>query len=485
MDQNKQDDEDSIAVAQDRRAWIRNRVLPWIGLSLSLMCVVAGLMLYLGPRKARRHELRISAGSSAGLRSRFIDLLADGFARADQSDETMGRIELTFLRQPTDGSVDALRRVDSGQLDLAFVQGGLATNSYASVRQVATLHLEPLHLLVKASLYEETKDHLGALRGKTINVSSPGSGTYQLSKQILRFASLGDKDFVERNFGYAQLIGSGKAAESMPDAVFLVSTLPSPVAEYLISDFDYRLVPLPLSVPIRRTWLAQYRNADSSAQDDLEQALRRVDRLEIPAFTYQIDPPRPAQGVETIGTRMNLVAGKHVASEVVAEIAEAVYETEFARATEQKLRWDELGELAEFPLHAGAKTYLAGKQPLATRQVIEITEQLIGIFGAGIGTWLFLWQWLRRMRMRRKDAEFVSCIDRVVQIENEALGYEDDAEVPIQKLQEMQEELSEIKTRLIDRYRDGYLEGTEMLSSFLKHANDASELISRIVLQSK
>ena len=485
MDQEQQDDKDSLADAHDRRAWIRNRVLPWIGLSLSLMCVVVGLMLYLGPRKARRYELSISAGSSAGLRSRFIDLLSDGFARAEQTDESKGRLELTIRRQPTEGSVDSLRRVDSGQLDLAFVQGGLPADSYASVRQVATLHLEPLHLLVKASLYEETKDHLGALRGKTINVSSPGSGTYLLSKQVLRFAGLGDRDFEERNLGYAQLIESHKDVESLPDAVFLVSSLPSPVAEYLISEFDYRLVPLPFSVPIRRTWLAQYRSAGAGAQDDLVQALRRVDRFEIPALTYQIDPPRPAKPTETIGTRMNLVAGKHVASDVVAEIAQAVYETEFARATEQKLRWDELGELAEFPLHEGAKTYLTGKQPLATRQVIEITEQLVGILGAGIGTWLFLWQWLRRMRMRRKDAEFVSCIERVVQIENEALSYEDDAEVPIQKLQEMQEELSEIKTKLIERYRDGYLEGTEMLSSFLKHANDASELISRIVLQSK
>ena len=46
----------------------------------------------------------------------------------------------------------------------------------------------------------------------------------------------------------------------------------------------------------------------------------------------------------------------------------------------------------------------------------------------------------------------------------------------------MQNELGSIKTELIDRYRNGELEGADMLSAFLKHANDASELISRIVL---
>ena len=49
-------------------------------------------------------------------------------------------------------------------------------------------------------------------------------------------------------------------------------------------------------------------------------------------------------------------------------------------------------------------------------------------------------------------------------------------------LEKLQDELGTIKTELIQRYRDGYLEGADMLSAFLKHANDASELISRIVL---
>ena len=474
-------EKDSSRAGRNRWAWFRNRVLPWIGLGMGLLCLVAGLTLLIGPKRPKQYRLTISAGSQTGLRSRFIELLTSRFPSEGEFNESP-TLNLELIAKSSEGSLDALRQVEAGELELAFVQGGLPTGEYESVRQVASLHLEPLHLLVGPQSYTDVSEHLGGLRGKRINVSSPGSGTYLLSKQVLRFAKLKPDDYLESNLGYSELIRDAESDRGLPEAVFLVSSLPSPVAQKLISERGYRLVPLPLSALLRRTWLGEYGDASDEAQHDIARALRRIDHFEIPAMTYQIDPPRPTKTIETIGTRLNLVANQDVAEEVVAYLAATVYETDFARATEQRLRWDELNELAEFPLHTGVQTYLAGKQPLATGQVIEVTEQLVGILGALVGAWLFLWQWLSRMRMRRKDAEFVGCIDRVVKIENEALTYEDDEHVPIEKLQNMQEELSEIKTTLINRYRDGYLEGTEMLSAFLKHANDASELISRIIL---
>lgn len=463
-----------------RWAWFRNRVLPWFGLSLGLILLIGGLWIFFSARRTTRHDLKVSAGSRTGLRTRFIDLLDKRLSPTTRS-ENKSRMEIHLIPIETAGSVDALAHIEAGDLDLAFIQGGIPTGEYRSVRQVATLHLEALHLLVKRTIYPEVEGHLASLKGKAINVSRQGSGTFLLSTRILRFAGLTENDYNQSTLGYDELIEQARAGEPMPDAIFLVSSLPSPVASVMVNEMDYRIVDLPFSASLRRTWLSDFaRQSDSKA--DVAQALRRVDRFDIPAMTYRIDPPTPSQPLETIGTRMSLVASVNVPDEVVAKITQTVYETDFARATEQKLRWDELSELAEFPLHVGARTYLTGKQPIATQQVIEITEQLVGIFGALIGAWLFLWQWMRRMRMRRKDAEFVTCIDRVVKIENEALSYEDDADAPIEKLQEMQEELSEIKTTLIDRYRDGYLEGTEMLSAFLKHANDASELISRIIL---
>ena len=45
--------------------------------------------------------------------------------------------------------------------------------------------------------------------------------------------------------------------------------------------------------------------------------------------------------------------------------------------------------------------------------------------------------------------------------------------------------IPESRAKLVRQYQEGALEGADMLSAFLKHANDASELISRIVLHER
>ena len=450
---------------------------------VSLSFLIFGVLVFTSSRKTTKYELSISAGSPNGLRARFIELLGDNFDDQKRSDSVTGAVELSFLSVPTSGSIDSLEKVNAGQLDLAFVQGGLPTKRYPEVRQVASMHLEALHLLVKPSLVEQCREHLFALRGRSIATSPKGSGTHLLSIQVLRFVGIGDDDYVERNDRYVDLMEIAERSDDgseLPDAVFIVSSLPSPVAATLISKHGYRLISLPIAEPLRRAWLTD--QIGTIIEKEVALGLRRVQQCEIPQMIYQIDPPRPDRSIETVGTRLNLVAGPNVPEKVITALSKSVYETEIARVTDQRIHWEDLNEFSEFPLHKGTQKYLAAKQPIATGRVIEVTEQLVGIVGALLGTLLFIWQWLRRMRSRRRDGEFVVYIDRVIKIENEALSYEDDAEVPIERMQEMQEELSRLKSDLITRFRDGYLEGTEMLSSFLKHANDTSELISRIIL---
>ena len=469
-----------------RFSWsrVRNLLLPGFGFLLSLSCLVFGVWLFWGARKATRYELTVSAGSPDGLRAKFIPLLQENFDDNPDADQSRRQSLLRFQQVPTAGSLEALEKVNNGQLDIAFVQGGLPVRQFANVRQVATMHVEAMHLVVKQELYQRCSEHLLELRGKTIATSPLGSGTNLLSVQILRFAGLKEGDYVQRHDEYGDLLAiagdAGKQAD-VPDAVFVLSSLPSPVVLTLISQHGFRLVPLPIATPIRRSWLTD-KSRLPSIDHQVALGLRRIESFQIPSRTYSIDPPRPDRPVETIGARLNLVANRGIPEKVVSELTRGVYETEMARVTDQKLNWNELSELAEFRLHAGTQKYLANKQPIATGQVIEVTEQLVGIVGALLGTLLFVWQWLRRLKTRRRDNEFVTFIDRVIKIENEAVSYEDDEDVPIERLQTMQEELSTLKSELIDRFRDGYLEGTEMLSSFLKHANDTSELISRIIL---
>src|SRR5436190_958520 len=77
------------------------------------------------------------------------------------------------------------RRAARGWVAAALAVAGLA---------VAALRVEPLHLVVKAEIEPEARDGdargLEFLRGRTVNLSEVGSGTYDLAREVLAFAGL-------------------------------------------------------------------------------------------------------------------------------------------------------------------------------------------------------------------------------------------------------------------------------------------------------
>src|SRR5262249_32905492 len=137
---------------------------------------------------------------------------------------------LTVELTPCAGSEEALDRVNAHQLDVALVQGALSPDGRADVRQVATLHVEPMHLLVKKELMADVSASLTALRGKTVELEEVGSGTNLLATAVLAFVGLQPRDldpaggYVPTNLGRRHLLAETDVAR-MPDAVFLISSL--------------------------------------------------------------------------------------------------------------------------------------------------------------------------------------------------------------------------------------------------------------------
>src|SRR3954470_13610052 len=120
--------------------------------------------------KERPVRLRVTAGRSGGARQRLAEVLRREAAHRG--------IDLDLTERP--GSEAALRDVDAGRLDVALVQGGLVLDALPNLRQVAALHVEPLHLLVKQVLHETVGHNLAALRGKSVSLGEVGSGTHSL-----------------------------------------------------------------------------------------------------------------------------------------------------------------------------------------------------------------------------------------------------------------------------------------------------------------
>ena len=200
--------------------------------------------------------------------------------------------------------------MESGLVDAAFVQGGLDMIDHPGIRQVAVLHLEPLHLLVKEDIYRTVTRNLGGLRGKLVNIGKRGSGTYLLATEVMAFSGLRTGiDYTESNYSYADLERQ-PAGSQLPDAVFTVSTLPSPIARLLVTRHHYRLASLPFCEAFALGALDEdhappYPPGHTASRIDR----RRVYDAMIPAFAYEIEPGVPPEPIHTLGTRL-LLEGK-------------------------------------------------------------------------------------------------------------------------------------------------------------------------------
>ena len=164
----------------------------------------------------------------------------------------------------------------------------------------------PLHLLVKEEIADEVTTHLGALRGKVVNLgSSEASSSYLAAREVLAFAGLRlgaagqPGDFHATNLSPVQLAAETDRAR-LPDAIFLAAVLPNPTVRQLVAG-AIAWSPCSSATPSRsRRWPSLCLNSCTSgpvARHRSTEADRRpiilrehiVDTV-IPAFTYQADP---------------------------------------------------------------------------------------------------------------------------------------------------------------------------------------------------
>ena len=414
-------------------------------------------------------KLTITAGSKNGLRHK----IAQNFATLASSHG----IQLEVV--PTSGSNEALQKVEAGEIDLALTQGALNNGSFSNLKQGAVLHVEPLHLLVKTNLRKEHSDLVNLLKDHTINISTEGSGTHTFSQQLLDFIRIKPGvDCQITRLSYDELLSEEMTFDRLPDAIFSVSSLPSPVVGQLVERFDLQVVDLPFASAFRLDWIA-----DSGSQKGVDR--RRIVEATIPAFTYRVDPAVPQHDVKTLGAHLQLVANQKVDAHSMELIVDLIYGSQFANSMSPPVTFDLINSSSEFPLHEGVSEYVRHKSPIITENFVEVTEQVVAIVGAAFGAMLFLWQTLSYLRKKRKDRQFLECMGRIVSIENEALEYEYKDDMSIEDLVRIQKEIAGIKLGLIEQFQNGDIDGAESLSAFINHANDASEMLTRMILHER
>jgi hypothetical protein len=272
----------------------------------------------------------------------------------------------------------------------------------------------------------------------------------------------------------------------LPDAVFMVSTLPAPVARHLVTNHRYRLVAMPFFDAFVLGALEQDPPTTKRRHDTPSRIERRhVYNAIIPAFTYEVEPGVPAESIQTLGTRVLVVARNDLSSQTVDRLLEVIYGSAFAQLVQPPLDAKSLELAPEMTWHDGTLAYLQRSAPLIAGDLVDLVEKEVSIFGALLGGAFFLIQWLRRSYRRRRERSFESYILRIAAIERQTLELERAEKLDLGALLRLQEAQSQLKNEALERFANGELEGAELISGFITHVDCTRDYLTRLILHER
>ena len=202
----------------------------------------------------------------------------------------------------------------------------------------------------------------------------------------------------------------------------------------------------------------------------------------IPAFTYQTEPPIPAEPLHTLGARLMLVASEHVPPETVELVLDVVFNSQLARMTHPPLDPTVLALPPRLNLHPGSVAYLRRGQPYITGETVDALSNSLSVVGALVGGGLFLWQWWRQRARARRDQTFGSYTLRVADIERQVTALELAATLELEPLAGLQAQVLGLKNEALERFAASELGDQTALSDLLTPLKAARDHIGDLIL---
>jgi TRAP-type uncharacterized transport system substrate-binding protein len=454
-----------------------SRRLSW-KIALAVCCLgMFGLAVYnylscycTGPLK-----LTISGGNVCPLRSEMAQKIC-GEVRNEG-------IELSPVKDTNSESI--LADIDARRIDVGLVLGGVPTSQHRNVRQVATLGVEPLHLLVRGQLAREHGASLEMLRGRRISLGERGSNGALLAESFLQFVGLAistpeargdleaiytrEADAIEQLQTWKRAAPPVRAvlAERLPDAFFLVDSLPSPLVDELVQRAGYVLVPLPYATALHLNKRRDAAHVPGALDSN------RIEPTVIPAFTYGVSPAMPAADCPTFGLRLLLVAHRKVPAKAVLRLLRAL---DKGLAEQYHVNLDAVGTTNDYPVHPGAAAFAKDRKPLTLGQMLEPLTNFLSVLGAGAAGALALWGFVRGLHAINPDVHLRQ-IDRIERLLQGQESDEGAPQLPLDFIDYLEGRLAQIKQTAIEDYARGRLEKDEALVGILTLVSDTRHLL--------
>lgn len=312
----------------------------------------------------------------------------------------LARSGITLKILPSEGSLANLKRLTdpNSQVDIAFVQGGVASNEDAgNVESLGSVFYEPLVIVYRNP---RPIQRLSELAGKRITIGPEGSGTRFLALALLKANGIqpGGKTVLLDASGASAMEALQKR---QADAAFLMGDSASPaVLRQIMHAKDLRLFDFPQA-------------------DGYVRRFRYLSKLEMPPGAFDLGANLPAKPLVMLAPTVELVARPdlHPAlSDLLIETAQEVH----GRATlMQKAREFPAPLEHEFPISPDAARYYTSGKSYAyrflpfwlaslTNRILVVLVPIIIILIPGMRLVPFLYGWRIRRHIHRRYGELMA-----------------------------------------------------------------------------
>jgi hypothetical protein len=117
--------------------------------------------------------------------------------------------------------------------------------------------------------------------------------------------------------------------------------------------------------------------------------------------------------------------------------------------------------------------------------LIDAAHKAFAILAAAVSGLFVLWQWRKLWDQFARNKGFIKYLSQVTRIEEQATQGERGRPLSVEELLALREQVCRLKTDALDRFTAGELAGKELLASFLVHANDARDHLTRLIRRSE
>lgn len=315
------------------------------------------LALFWGAGSSNAQEaqfFRIAAAATSGTFFEIGGVIASAISKPAGSPPcgqggSCGVPGLVAVAQATQGSVENLRMIASGQIESGIAQSDIVSWAYAGtgifaadgptkrLRAIASLFPESIQIVVRATSSIQT---LADLRGRRISLGQTESGTLADARIVLAASGLAETDLM------AEYLRPGVAvanvADGTLDGFFLIGGVPVPAIRELASTTPIRLIPI-----------------DDAVYSKMTESPSSYRRSVIPAETYSgVSMETPSIGFDAIW-----VTSADASEDLIYAITKALWNEATRRLLEahnpigKQVRLENALEGISVPLHPGAKRF--------------------------------------------------------------------------------------------------------------------------------